>query len=142
MVGISQSETELIQVGSLARAVGLTVRTPHHYDAAGLLVPQERSYSGRRLYSPANVRRLYRILALRRLGLALDEIAAVMDRPPDLTAAVRRHLARVEHDLELQHRLQSTLRRMLELLESGGQPTVDEFIEAIEVMTMDGGDRP
>lgn len=135
-VGVTDSEAELIQVGTLAKAAGLTVRTLHHYDAVGLLVPAERSYSGRRRYSPADVRRLYRILALRRLGLTLDEIGAMLDDAPDLTAAVRRHLDRVETDLELGQRLAWTLRHMLELLGAGAQPTVDEFIETIEVMRM------
>jgi DNA-binding transcriptional MerR regulator len=129
------SEDE-IQIGELARAAGLTVRTLHHYDAIGLLVPAQRSASGRRLYSPAEVQRLYRIVALRRLGLSLDEVAEIMDRSPDLASAVRRHLARVERDLRLVRRLQGTLRSMLALLERGDEPTLDEFINAIEVMTM------
>jgi MerR family transcriptional regulator, thiopeptide resistance regulator len=125
-----------IQIGELARAAGLTVRTLHHYDAIGLLVPAQRSASGRRLYSPAEVQRLYRIVALRRLGLSLDEVGEILDRSPDLASAVRRHLARVDRDLRLVRRLRGTLRSMLALLERGGEPTLDEFIEAIEVMTM------
>ena len=124
-----------LQVGALARATGLTVRTLHHYDAIGLLRPEERSQSGRRLYSEADVGRLYRIVALRRLGLSLDEIAQVLDRDPDLAGAVRRHLARVEQGLELQRRLHRTLTHMLELLEHDMTPTLDGFIQAIEVMT-------
>jgi hypothetical protein len=52
-----------IRIGALAKAAGLTVRTLHHYDAIGLLVPDERAGGGRRLYSPANVGRLERTLA-------------------------------------------------------------------------------
>jgi DNA-binding transcriptional MerR regulator len=123
-------------IGALAGATGLTVRTLHHYDAIGLITPAERSPSGRRLYSEANVRRLYRIVALRKLGLSLDEILDVLDREPDLTGSVRRHLERVERSLELQRRLRRTLAGMLELLEHEGAPTLHEFIQAIEVMTM------
>jgi DNA-binding transcriptional MerR regulator len=125
-----------VQVGALAKAAGLTVRTLHHYDAIGLLVPDERSSSGRRLYSAENVRRLYRIVALRRVGLALDEVAAVLDRDPDLIGAVRAHLARVEQSLELQQRLHRTLTRMMAQLEQHREPTVDQFIQAIEETTM------
>jgi MerR family transcriptional regulator, thiopeptide resistance regulator len=52
------------------------VRTLHHYDAIGPLVPDERSQTGRRLCSQQNVGRLYQILALRRLGPSLDEITS------------------------------------------------------------------
>jgi MerR family transcriptional regulator, thiopeptide resistance regulator len=126
----------LIPVGQLASAVGLTVRTLHHYDAIGLLVPTERSHSGRRLYSPGDVRRLYRIVALRRLGLGLREIGALLDESPDLAPAVRRHLEQVEQQLELQRRLRATLTRILELLDAGQQPDHAQFIDAIGVMIM------
>lgn len=125
-----------VQIGALAKATGLTVRTLHHYDAIGLLVPDERSYSGRRLYSEQNVKRLYQIVALRQLGMSLEEIGMVLDQNPDLTEAIRRHLARVEEALALQRRLQRTLDRMLELLERGREPTLDQFVEAIEGVTM------
>jgi DNA-binding transcriptional MerR regulator len=126
----------LIQIGALAAAVGLTVRTLHHYDAIGLLVPAERSQSGRRLYSPEDVRRLYRIVALRRLGLGLAEIGALLDASPDLAQAVRDHLGVVERQLELDRRLHVTLTRILELLDSGHDADRDEFIDAIGVMIM------
>lgn len=87
---------ERIQTGALARATGLTVRTLHHYDAIWPLVPDERSQTGRRLYSEQNVQRLYQILALRGLGLSLEEIIAALERHPDLIGTVRRHLTRVE----------------------------------------------
>src|SRR6201994_2124672 len=125
-----------IQVGELAAAVGLTVRTLPHHDAIGLLVPAERSQSGRRLYSPQDVRRLYRIVALRRLGLGLAEIGALLDASPDLAQAGRGHLAAVERQLELSRRLRVTLTRILDLLESGSDPDRDEFIDAIGVMVM------
>ncbi len=127
---------EHVQIGALARATGLTVRTLHHYDEIGLLVPDERSYSGRRLYSEQNVRRLYRIVALRQLGLSLEEIASVLDQNSDLADAIRQHLARVEESLSLQRRLRRTLNRMLALLEQRREPTLDQFIQAIEETTM------
>ena len=123
---------EPVLVGTLAKAAGLTVRTLHHYDAIGLLVPDERSGSGRRLYSARNVSRLYQIVALRRLGLSLDEIASVLDHEPDLVAAVRAHLARVERELELQGRLHRTLTHLLGQLEDQEEPGVDAFVAAID----------
>jgi DNA-binding transcriptional MerR regulator len=132
----NRGPAEYLQIGALAKLAGLTVRTLHHYDAVGLLVPEERTYSGRRLYSEENVRRLYRILALRQLGLPLEEIASVLDRQPDLAHAVRQHLERVEENLARQRRLQRTLRRMLELIEQRREPTLDQFVQAIEEITV------
>ncbi|MDQ4027695.1 MAG: MerR family DNA-binding transcriptional regulator, partial [Actinomycetota bacterium] len=61
------------KIGDLARETGLTVRTLHHYDEVGLLRPSARTEAGHRLYDENGVKRLYRILALRQIGLRLDE---------------------------------------------------------------------
>ena len=100
------------KVGQLAAATRLTVRALHHYDELGLLVPSERTQAGHRLYSEDDVRRLYRIVALRQLGLPLSEIAALLDDEGlGLAETVRRHLDRVERELERQERLRRRLVR-------------------------------
>jgi MerR family transcriptional regulator, thiopeptide resistance regulator len=124
-------------VGALAKAAGLTVRTLHHWDAIGLLVPAERAGNGYRRYGREDVARLYRILALRRLGLSLDEIAAVLERDgPDLRDAVHAHLARVEEQIAAQAALRDRLVRILDAFGDPAGPSADELIETIEVMTM------
>ncbi len=124
-------------VSALAKAGGLTVRTLHHWDAIGLLVPAERAGNGYRRYAREDVARLYRILALRRLGLSLDEIAAALEREgPGLQDAVRAHLARVEEQLAAQSALRDRLVRILDALGDAAGPSASQLIETIEVMTM------
>ena len=60
------------KVGELAAVTGVTVRTLHHFDEIGLLHPAERSPVGHRLYTTSDVQRLYRILALRQVGISLE----------------------------------------------------------------------
>ncbi len=125
------------KVGELARATGLTVRTLHHYDQLGLLVASERTEGSHRLYAERDVSRLYRVLALRHVGLSLAEIAALLDGEElDLTGTVRRHLARVERELEQGEQLRRYLVHILDALERSLEPSVDHFIAAMEVMTM------
>jgi bifunctional DNase/RNase/DNA-binding transcriptional MerR regulator len=124
-------------VGQLAAATGVTVRSLHHYDEIGLLVPSERTTAGHRLYSDADVQRLYRVLALRRLGFTLGEIESVLSAEcPDLRETVRRHLAQVERDLARQPRLRQRLAEILSALERSVQPTVEQFIDTVEAMAM------
>lgn len=52
-------------VGQVAGFAGVTVRTLHHYDDIGLLVPSERSHAGHRRYSDADLDRLQQILFYR-----------------------------------------------------------------------------
>ena len=47
----ASATAEALTVGRLARRLGLTVRTLHHYDEIGLLVPSRRSGAGYRLYT-------------------------------------------------------------------------------------------
>ena len=124
-------------MGELARATGLTVRALHHYDEVGLLVPSERTSGGHRLYAEQDLERLYRIVALRRLGMRLDEIAALLDENGvSLLETVRRHVAHVEQELEQQQRLRERLRQLLDALEQSIEPSTDQFIETLEAMTV------
>jgi DNA-binding transcriptional MerR regulator len=96
------------KVGELARATGLTVRALHHFDEIGLLRPAERDGSGHRRYTPSDVRRLYRVLALRHLGMPLGEIARSLDgEAGDLAVAVRGQLDEVDRRLAAQRRLRN-----------------------------------
>ena len=125
------------KVGELSRETGLTVRALHHYDEVGLLVPAERTAAGHRLYAEHDLERLYRILALRRLGLRLDEIAALLDDDgASLLETVRRHLEQVERKLEQQQRLRERLRELLDALERSIEPSADQLIETLEAMTV------
>ena len=68
-------------MGELAKRTGVTVRTLHHYDEIGLLRPSRHTESGHRLYTAVDVARLQRILSLRQLGFALEEVRDCLDRP-------------------------------------------------------------
>jgi DNA-binding transcriptional MerR regulator len=126
-------------VGELARASGLTVRTLHHWDEIGLLVPGDRSHAGRRRYGPADVARLYRVVALRRLGLSLHDIGGVLDGAEgDLRTVVARQLEQVEAELEHRRALRDRLSSLLSTLDRDGAepPTSADLMTTIEVMTM------
>jgi DNA-binding transcriptional MerR regulator/uncharacterized glyoxalase superfamily protein PhnB len=124
------------QVGELARATGLTVRTLHYYDEIGLLTPSERSTGGYRLYSGADVERLYRVCLLRRIGLPLAEIAEALADPSwSLAEVMRRHHAELERKVTLQHQLQQRLAAMLRTIDRDG-PSSAELLETLEEMTM------
>ncbi|MFF8942619.1 MerR family transcriptional regulator [Streptomyces sp. NPDC014864] len=88
-------------VGQVAGFAGVTVRTLHHYDGIGLLVPGERSHAGHRRYTDADLDRLQRILFYKELGFPLEEVAALLDDPDvDPRAQLRRRhevlIARIE----------------------------------------------
>ncbi len=124
-----------MKIGELARIAGVTVRALHHYDSFGLFVPSERTPSGHRLYSVADVERLYRLLALREVGLPLEEIGPLLDGEDGIGDTVRRHLGRVEQQLGALELLRLRLIRLLDALDGDGAST-DQFLDAMEAMTM------
>ncbi|MGC5582800.1 MerR family transcriptional regulator [Ornithinimicrobium sp. W1665] len=69
---------ELLTVGQVAEGLGVTVRTLHHYDEIGLVVPSERSRAGYRLYTEEDLRRLQHVVVYRRLGLSLEQIGQML----------------------------------------------------------------
>ena len=129
-------EAKRWKVGELASATGLTVRTLHHYDEIGLLVPSERTGSGHRLYSGADVTKLYRIAALRDLGMSLDDIGTWFEQGDDPAKLVRRHLEEIQRQLELNERLRDRLVAILDALEREEEPDAEQFIRTVEVMSM------
>jgi MerR family transcriptional regulator, thiopeptide resistance regulator len=105
----------VLTVGDLARLAGLTIRTLHHYDEIGLVVPATRTDAGYRLYGRREVERLQEVLVLRELGFGLDEIKAIVDTPGyDRTEALHRQRTLLE----------AKAQRMLEMIDA-----VDTIIE-------------
>lgn len=68
-----------MQIGELSERAGVSHRTIHYYERLGLVKPAEREGAGYRYYDEIAVKRLEKIAALKRLGLSLDEVAAVID---------------------------------------------------------------
>lgn len=69
------------KVSEVSAAAHVTVRTLHHYDDIGLLVPTGRSDAGYRLYTAGDLRRLRQILLYRELGFSLEGIRQMLDDP-------------------------------------------------------------
>ena len=91
MTKVNGQQLRALTVGQVAAQFDVTVRTLHHYDSIGLLVPSERTSAGYRLYDGGDITRLQHVVVYRRLGFALEEIAHLLDDP---SADVGEHLRR------------------------------------------------
>ena len=124
------------KVGELAQATGLTIRTLHHWDETGLVSPR-RTMAGHRIYTGADVTRLYQVLALRQMGLGLGQIAALLaGHAPPPKQTLRRHLDAVERDLRQIRELRDRLAAVLDALGREDDAGVDLLLEVIKKMTM------
>lgn len=68
-------------VGAIGKLAGVSVRTLHHYDEIGLVVPSARTEAGYRLYGPEDVKRLQEVLFFKELGFGLEEINSIVSGP-------------------------------------------------------------
>lgn len=131
------SPSKALKVGELAKRTGLSVRTLHYYDEIGLLQPSELTSSRHRLYGSAEVARLQQIKSLRQLGFSLDEIRACLDTPELSPARVLAlHVQRLRNQIDEQRRLVALLETLAVGFDSGRMASVDDFIRAIEGITM------
>ncbi|ABS03503.1 MerR family transcriptional regulator [Kineococcus radiotolerans] len=70
----------MFSIGEFATIARVSVRVLRHYDALGLLPPAAVDpATGYRSYSAAQLARLNRVLALKDLGLTLQQVRAVLD---------------------------------------------------------------
>lgn len=120
------------RIGELARETGLTVRTLHHYDQLGLLSPLSRTEGGHRCYTSSDVRRLHRIVALRSLGISLEEIGTLLDGDPDPTGLLRRQLDVVEERIRKASDLRARLLDVLNSLGRNTQPSARQLLQLVE----------
>lgn len=113
MTGRTQEMTTWT-VGQVAELVGVTVRTLHHYDEIGLVVPSERSRAGYRLYTDGDLARLQQVVVYRRLEMPLDEIATLLGGGEDAADHLRRQRATVMTRLGELRELVTAIDRALE----------------------------
>ncbi|MFD5000637.1 MerR family transcriptional regulator [Streptomyces buecherae] len=125
-------------VGQVAGFAGVTVRTLHHYDKAGLLTPSERSPAGYRLYGDADLARLQQILFYRELGFPLDEIAAIL-RDPQANAldALRTRHRELTAQITALRRLVEVAERAMEVRRTGVQLSPRERFEVFGDVAFD-----
>lgn len=96
-------------IGDLARTSGLTHRVLRHWEKVGVITA-ERGSTGHRRYLPLQATRLYRALALRRAGLGLTQVAALLDeQDPDPVATLRAHVAAIDADLRRRSQVRDRL---------------------------------
>lgn len=111
------TDTPLLAIGELSRASGLTVSALRFYDRECVLVPADVDpHTGYRRYSPGQIRHARLLAGMRRVGMPLAEMAAVLEALPD-TAAVEDlledHLRRLEDGLADARREITRLRSLL-----------------------------
>ncbi|MDO8144056.1 MerR family transcriptional regulator [Isoptericola sp. 178] len=108
-------ENELLGIGRVASLSGLPVSALRFYDGAGVLPPAAVDpWSGYRFYGADQVAQARLVAHLRRVGLPLADIKAVLEDPARAVPVLDAHLARLEAGLADARREISIVHHLLE----------------------------
>lgn len=122
--------SEEMTVGQIARIAGVTVRTLHHYDEIGLVVPTTRTESGYRLYGDPQVERLQEVLFFRELGFPLEEIRDMVEQPGyDRASALKRQRTLLEAKAEQVLRMIDAVDAAIDAREQGITMNKEDMLE-------------
>ena len=107
-----------MNIGDAAKASSVSAKMIRYYEQIGLIPPADRTESGYRAYSQADIHRLRFIRRARDLGFSVAEITDLLGLWNDTS----RHSADVkrlaeQHILDLQQRIES-MRQMVDTLQS------------------------
>ncbi len=78
MKAAMMTKGQVMRIGEVGTAVGVDPPTIRYYESVGVLPEPERTASGYRAYSAADVERLRFVTLARSLGLGLDDIRDIL----------------------------------------------------------------
>jgi MerR family copper efflux transcriptional regulator len=116
-----QPSNDLMKIGELAEASGVSVRSIRHYDQHGMLA-SSRSGNGYRAFQPVSVNQVKQIQRLIAAGFSLEEIRSFPEcmlliegalACPETSETQRKRLAILDKQIEMLNKQRSRLRAML-----------------------------
>ncbi|QAY59869.1 MerR family transcriptional regulator [Microbacterium protaetiae] len=119
-------------IHEVATFTGTTSRTLRHYDAIGLLPPTRVGGNGYRRYDESALVRLQRILLLRELGLALPQIAEVLDRETSELRALSAHLDLLRQEKSRLDRQIAAVSSTIDALKGGEKPMAEKMFDGFD----------
>ncbi len=126
----------MLRIGQFSRFSQVTVKTLRYYDQIGLLKPAEVDrFTGYRYYSAGQLPRLHRILALKDLGLSLEQIGDLLEgdlSPDQIRGILRMKQAEIQQQVaEEQARLARVEQRLKQIELEETMPTQEVLIKKV-----------
>lgn len=124
----------MFKIGDFSKLSQVSVKTLRYYDEIGLLSPAEVDrFTSYRYYTPGQLPRLNRILALKDLGLSLEQIGQVLNEalsPGELRGMLRMKQAELQQQVEAdQARLARVAARLQQIEQENTMPTFEVILK-------------
>jgi DNA-binding transcriptional MerR regulator len=131
----------MFKIGEFSRFSQVTVKTLRYYDEIGLLKPAKVDpFTGYRYYSASQFPRLHRILALKELGLTLEQIGDLLEgdlTPDQIRGILRMKQSEIKQQVaEEQARLARVEQRLKQIEQEEAMPTQEVVIKQVSAQAI------
>jgi DNA-binding transcriptional MerR regulator len=117
-------------VAMLSKLAGISVRTLHHYDDIGLLVPARKDENGYRFYGEKELMILQQILFYKAIGFPLKEVRRILQSPEfDILCALENHHHNLTKTISRYENLKKTLEKTIQKLKKNIEMKDSELYE-------------
>ncbi|MEP7333044.1 MAG: MerR family transcriptional regulator [Terracoccus sp.] len=127
-------------IGDFARLGQVSVRMLRHYDAIGLLKPDRvDAWSSYRSYSPEQLTVLNRIVALKELGLSLDQVGRILTDevgPVELRGMLRLRRTDLENEMRAVGIRLAAVESRLRMIEKESDMSADYVVKTVPAVRL------
>ena len=128
-----------MKIKQVEELVGITSKNIRFYENQGLLTP-ERAENGYREYHEQNIEALKKIKLLRKLGISVEEIRAVLNHSRSLEDCLEKHMAVLEKERENLLNMQRLSDAILQQRASIDTLNTNEWLDEMEKLEKEGVD--
>ena len=128
-----------MKIKQVEELVGITSKNIRFYENQGLLTP-ERAENGYREYHEQNIETLKKIKLLRKLGISVEEIRAVLNHSRSLEDCLEKHLTVLEKERENLSNMQRLSDEILQKRDSIDTLNTNEWLDEMEKLEKEGVD--
>ena len=127
----------MLKIGEFSRLSQISIKALHIYDERGLLKPEHVDrFTSYRYYSLQQLPRAHRIMALKEMGLSLDQIGGVLNEEltlPELRGMLRLKRAEIEQHIYQEQQRLNRVEFHLNMIEyEGKMPELNVVMKEIE----------
>ena len=129
----------MLKIGEFSRLSQVTVKTLHHYDELGLIKPAHIDpATNYRFYTIQQLPRIHRIMALKELGLSLEQIGLMLDEEmstEQIRGMLRLKQAEIQQQMREEQRQLALVEFRLRMIDAETKfPNLDVVIKSLEPM--------
>ena len=128
-----------MKIKQVEELVGIASKNIRFYENQGLLTP-ERAENGYREYHEQNIEALKKIKLLRKLGISVEEIRAVLNHSRSLEDCLEKHLTVLEKERENLSNMQRLSDAILRQRDSIDTLNTNEWLDEMEKLEKEGVD--